>query len=57
MTEGKTEEERIQNARYAISVARKLGATIFCLADDLAEVKYKMVMTFVAAVSRVIILA
>lgn len=34
--------------RYAISVARKIGACIYALPDDLVEVKPKMVMTVFA---------
>jgi len=34
--------------RYAISVARKIGARIYALPDDLVEVKPKMVMTVFA---------
>jgi plastin-1 len=36
-------------AKYAISVARKLGATIFLLPEDIVEVKPRMIMTFVAS--------
>jgi hypothetical protein len=32
------------NAKYAISIARKLGATIFALPEDIVEVKSKMVI-------------
>ena len=35
--------------RYAISVARKLGATVFCSWEDIVEVKPKMTMVFTAA--------
>lgn len=34
------------NAKYAISIARKLGATIFVLPEDITEVKSKMVSLF-----------
>lgn len=34
--------------RYAISIARKIGACIYALPDDLVEVKPKMVMTVFA---------
>ena len=33
------------NAKYAISMARKIGARIYALPEDIAEVKSKMVMT------------
>ena len=38
------------NARYAISLARKLGATIFLLAEDIVEVHSKLLLTFVGAI-------
>jgi plastin-1 len=35
------------NAKYAISITRKLGGTIFVLPEDIVEVKPKMILTFV----------
>ena len=49
VTAGQTEDEAKMNAKYAISVARKLGATIFLLPEDIYEVKPKMILTFVGA--------
>lgn len=46
--EGQTEEERLANAKYAISMARKLGARIYALPEDITEGKHKMVMTVFA---------
>lgn len=46
ITPGSTEEEQQSNAKYAISIARKLGASIFLLPEDITEVKPKMIMTF-----------
>lgn len=43
-----TDEDKLNNAKYAISVARKIGARIYALPDDLVEVKPKMVMTVFA---------
>ncbi|XP_035583751.1 plastin-1 isoform X2 [Zalophus californianus] len=43
-----SEEDKLNNAKYAISVARKIGARIYALPDDLVEVKPKMVMTVFA---------
>uniref|UniRef100_A0A4W3IQR8 Lymphocyte cytosolic protein 1 (L-plastin) n=1 Tax=Callorhinchus milii TaxID=7868 RepID=A0A4W3IQR8_CALMI len=43
-----TEEEKLQNAKYAISMARKIGARVYALPEDLVEVKPKMVMTVFA---------
>ncbi|OTF80061.1 hypothetical protein BLA29_009270 [Euroglyphus maynei] len=46
--EGSTHEEKLANAKYAISMARKIGARIYALPEDIAEVKSKMVMTVFA---------
>lgn len=45
---GETEEDRLSNAKYAISMARKMGANIYALPEDLVEVKPKMVLTVFA---------
>ena len=49
VTPGETEEDRQQNAKYAISIARKLGAVIFLVWDDVVEVNQKMLLIFVAS--------
>ncbi|XP_028929327.1 plastin-1 [Ornithorhynchus anatinus] len=41
-------QDKMNNAKYAISVARKIGARIYALPDDLVEVNPKMVMTVFA---------
>ncbi|KAM4692929.1 plastin-1 [Discoglossus pictus] len=46
--ENLSETEKLNNAKYAISIARKIGARIYALPDDLVEVKPKMVMTVFA---------
>ncbi|KAK6644316.1 hypothetical protein RUM43_000583 [Polyplax serrata] len=45
---GGTEEDNLANAKYAISTARKLGARIYALPEDITEVKQKMIMTVFA---------
>nr|KAJ3417719.1 hypothetical protein HK105_000886 [Polyrhizophydium stewartii] len=50
VTSGNTDESAKMNAKYAISIARKLGATIFVLPEDICEVKPKMIMTFVGTI-------
>eukprot|EP00485_Elphidium_margaritaceum_P020574 CAMPEP_0202725820 /NCGR_PEP_ID=MMETSP1385-20130828/184297_1 /ASSEMBLY_ACC=CAM_ASM_000861 /TAXON_ID=933848 /ORGANISM="Elphidium margaritaceum" /LENGTH=622 /DNA_ID=CAMNT_0049392025 /DNA_START=93 /DNA_END=1961 /DNA_ORIENTATION=- len=50
VTEGQTDEDKNLNAKYAISLARKMGAIIFLLPDDIVEIRNKMCMTFCAAV-------
>uniref|UniRef100_A0A674B4E5 Plastin-3 n=1 Tax=Salmo trutta TaxID=8032 RepID=A0A674B4E5_SALTR len=41
-------EDKLENAKYAVSMARKIGARVYALPDDLVEVKPKMVMTVFA---------
>uniref|UniRef100_A0A673J512 Plastin-1-like n=1 Tax=Sinocyclocheilus rhinocerous TaxID=307959 RepID=A0A673J512_9TELE len=43
-----TPEDKLNNAKYAISVARKIGVRVYALPDDLVEVNPKMVMTVFA---------
>lgn len=50
VTPGQTEEDCQLNAKYAISCARKLGCCVFCLPEDLVDVRPKMVLSFVASV-------
>ncbi|KAJ3280986.1 Fimbrin, actin-bundling protein, partial [Blyttiomyces sp. JEL0837] len=47
VTAGLSDDDAKLNAKYAISIARKLGATIFVLPEDIIEVKPKMILTFV----------
>lgn len=35
------------NAKYVISIARKMGCCIFLLWEDIVEVKPKMILTFI----------
>jgi hypothetical protein len=43
-----SDEELMANAKYAISMSRKIGARVYALPEDLVEVKQKMVMTVFA---------
>lgn len=45
---GTSEEARLENAKYAITSGRKIGAKIYALPEDIVEVKPKMVMTVFA---------
>lgn len=49
---GNNDEEKLNNARYAISIARKLDCCVYCLPEDLVEVRPKMILTFCAAVMK-----
>jgi len=50
VTAGDNPNDALLNQRYAISVARKLGAIIFVLPEDLVEVKPKMTLLFVSSI-------
>nr|WAW84881.1 fimbrin 1 [Halisarca dujardinii] len=43
-----TFDDKMSNAKYAISMSRKIGARVYALPEDLVEVKQKMVMTIFA---------
>jgi hypothetical protein len=43
----------MSNAKYAISMGRKIGARIYALPEDIVEVKHKMVMTIFACLMTV----
>ncbi|PIO30016.1 hypothetical protein AB205_0031530, partial [Aquarana catesbeiana] len=42
------DDEKLNNAKYTVSMARKIGARLYALPEDLVEVKPKMVMTVFA---------
>jgi len=50
VTPGETEEDQLLNAKYVISVARKLGCTVFLAPEDIIEVKAKMLLMLVASI-------
>ncbi|CAH2052554.1 unnamed protein product, partial [Thlaspi arvense] len=50
VTKGETEEEKKLNATYIISVARKLGCSIFLLLEDIIEVNQKMMLILAASI-------
>ncbi|KAK7895600.1 hypothetical protein WMY93_020925 [Mugilogobius chulae] len=43
-----SDEDKLSNAKYAISMARKIGAKVYALPEDIVEVNPKMVMTIFA---------
>lgn len=49
-TAGETPEDKARNAKYVISVARKIGASVYCTWEDIRDVKPKMIMTLVASI-------
>ncbi|KAI3465519.1 hypothetical protein Pfo_022182 [Paulownia fortunei] len=50
VTKGETDEDKKLNATYIISVARKLGCSIFLLPEDIMEVNQKMILTLTASI-------
>lgn len=50
VTKGESDDEKKLNATYTISVARKLGCSIFLLPEDIMEVNQKMIMTLAASI-------
>jgi plastin-1 len=53
VTDKEDDESKQNNAKYAISIARKLGATVFLVWEDSAEVKSKLLLTFLASLFEV----
>ncbi|RLM96051.1 hypothetical protein BBI17_001693 [Phytophthora kernoviae] len=53
ISQDKSDDAKASNAKYAISCAQKIGATVFLTYEDIVEVKPKMMMTFVASLMSV----
>lgn len=49
VTPGNTDEDKYANARLAISIARKLGALIWLVPEDINEVRSRLILTFVGS--------
>lgn len=49
VTAGSTEDDRYANARLAISIARKLGALIWLVPEDINEVRSRLILTFLGS--------
>ncbi|KAK3184469.1 hypothetical protein Dsin_031755 [Dipteronia sinensis] len=50
VTKGEADEDKKLNATYIISVARKLGCSIFLLPEDIIEVNQKMILILTASI-------
>jgi plastin-1 len=46
---GRTDEEAYMNAKLAISIARKLGATIWLVPEDICSVRSRLITTFIGS--------
>lgn len=40
-------KEEMMNAKYIISITRKMGASIFCLPEDLVELRSKLILSLI----------
>jgi plastin-1 len=49
VSKGETDEEKENNAKYLLSVVRKLGAVIFCVHEDITKVNPKMILVLVCS--------
>ncbi|KAI9164315.1 fimbrin [Blastocladiella emersonii ATCC 22665] len=49
VTDGHSDDDARLNAKYAISMARKLGATIFVLPEDIMEGRQRLLLTFIGS--------
>ena len=47
VTSGRTDEEAYMNAKLSISIARKMGATIWLVPEDICAVRSRLVTTFI----------
>jgi plastin-1 len=47
VTSGRTPEEAYANAKLSISIARKMGATIWLVPEDICQVRSRLVTTFI----------
>lgn len=46
---GRSDEEHYANAKLAISIARKMGATIWLVPDDICAVRSRLITTFIGS--------
>jgi plastin-1 len=49
VAQGKGDEERYANAKLAISIARKMGATIWLVPEDITRGRSRLIVTFIGS--------
>lgn len=49
VTPGTTDEDAYMNAKLSISIARKMGATIWLVPEDICQVRSRLVTTFIGS--------
>ena len=50
---GENDEEKNNNAKYVLSLARKLGCVIICVYEDIPKVNYKMILVLICSLFEV----
>ena len=53
VTAGETDDDKKNNAKYAISVARKLGAVVFCIWEDIVNLSQKQFLIYFATMMEI----
>jgi len=48
-TAANNEEELLINAKYAVTMARRIGAPVYALPEDIVDLRHKMIMTVFAS--------
>jgi len=49
VTDGRNGDDAYMNAKLSISIARKLGATIWLVPEDICQVRSRLVVTFIGS--------
>ena len=53
VTPGRTDDDAYLNAKLSISIARKMGATIWLVPEDICQVRSRLVTTFIGMLCRI----
>lgn len=56
VTDGRTDDDAYLNAKLSISIARKMGATIWLVPEDICQVRARLVTTFIGTLFRTLCL-
>nr|OQO32116.1 Fimbrin [Rachicladosporium sp. CCFEE 5018] len=49
VAQGRSDEEKYANAKLAISIARKMGATIWLVPEDITSLRTRLIVTFIGS--------
>lgn len=49
VAQGRSDDEKYQNAKLAISIARKMGATIWLVPEDITSLRSRLIVTFIGS--------